>query len=48
MYITSPEKMQVTTKPGIAVLYLTDVFGIQLLENKLLVYVQSVWSYYTS
>ncbi|KAK9435839.1 dienelactone hydrolase family protein [Metarhizium brunneum] len=37
MYITSPEKMQATTKPGIAVLYLTDVFGIQLLENKLLV-----------
>ncbi|KAF2756480.1 alpha/beta-hydrolase [Pseudovirgaria hyperparasitica] len=34
MYVSEPEKG--TARDGVAVLYLTDVFGIQLLQNRLL------------
>jgi len=35
MYISQPDADRRKSKPDTAVLYLTDVFGLPLLENKL-------------
>lgn len=35
MYISQPDPERRKSKPDTAVLYLTDVFGLPLLENKL-------------